>query len=127
MKNTGKQKILIVDDNEMNRAILSDMLGDEFDILEAADGVQAVATLTQAGASISLVLLDIVMPLMDGYEVLAVMNKEHWIDDIPVIMISAESRSAYIERAYELGVSDFISRLFDMLIVRQGDILAVVE
>ena len=119
MKNTGKQKILIVDDNEMNRAILSDMLGDEFDILEAADGVQAVATLTQAGASISLVLLDIVMPLMDGYEVLAVMNKEHWIDDIPVIMISAESRSAYIERAYELGVSDFISRLFDMLIVRR--------
>ena len=81
----------------MNRAILSDMLGDEFDILEAADGVQAVATLTQAGASISLVVLDIVMPLMDGYEVLAVMNKEHWIDDIPVIMISAESRSAYNE------------------------------
>lgn len=79
------------------------MLGDEYETLEAADGSEAVAILKQQGSSISLVLLDIVMPHMDGYEVLAVMNKQHWIDDIPVIMISAENRPSYIERAYELG------------------------
>ena len=114
-----KQKILIADDNEMNRAILADMLEAEFEIVEAADGVQAVSILNQMGTTIALVLLDIVMPNMDGYEVLAMMNKQRWIEDIPVIMISAENRSAYIERAYELGVCDFISRPFDALVVHR--------
>ncbi|MDO4305317.1 MAG: response regulator [Eubacteriales bacterium] len=113
------QKILIVDDSEMNRDILSEMLGKEYEIIEAENGEQAVAILQKQSVEISLVLLDIVMPVMDGYEVLAVMNSNHWIEDVPVIMISSESSPAVIDRAYELGVSDFISRPFDALIVRR--------
>ncbi len=114
-----KQKILIVDDSEMNRSILADMLGDEYEIIEAVDGVEAVARLNLDSTDISLVLLDIVMPNMDGFEVLAVMNRRNWIQDIPVIMISAENTSSYIEHAYELGVTDFISRPFDGQIVHR--------
>jgi len=112
-----KQKILIVDDSELNRAILADMLSDEYEIIEAENGLRAVALLQKQGPEISLVLLDIVMPEMDGFGVLDVMNQNRWIEDIPVIMISAEAGSSYIERAYELGVTDFISRPFDALIV----------
>lgn len=112
-----KQKILIVDDSEMNRSILSDMLDDEFDIIEATDGEEAVIILEKASREISLVLLDIVMPNMDGFEVLAMMNKYHWIEDAPVIMISAENTPSYVERAYELGVTDFINRPFDARVV----------
>lgn len=115
----SSHKILIVDDSEMNRAILSEMLGDEYEIIEAADGGQAVAILQKSSVEISLVLLDIVMPVMDGFEVLAIMNKKRWIQDIPVIMISAETSPSYIDRAYELGVTDFISRPFDSLVVRR--------
>ncbi len=114
-----KQKILIVDDSELNRAILADMLDDEYEIVEAEDGLQGVGLLQQRSAEISLVLLDIVMPRMDGFGVLEVMAQNHWIEDIPVIMISAESGSSHIERAYELGVTDFISRPFDALIVHR--------
>lgn len=114
-----KQKILIVDDSEMNRSILSDMLGDEYEIVEAVDGAEAVARLNIDSTDISLMLLDIVMPNMDGFEVLAVMNKRNWIQDIPVIMISAENDSSYVEHAYELGVTDFISRPFDGQIVHR--------
>lgn len=118
-KNIGKkQKILIVDDSEMNRAILADMLENEFEILEAANGKEAIILLHQQATSIDLVLLDIVMPEMDGFEVLAMMNKYHWIEDIPVIMISAENASTYMERAYDLGVSDYISRPFEITVVR---------
>ncbi len=117
-KNThNRQKILIVDDSEMNRAILSDMLKDDYEIVEAADGLQAMKILQDIGVDISLVLLDIVMPNMDGFELLAVMNKYHWIEDIPVITISAENSPSYIERAYQLGVTDFINRPFDAMIV----------
>jgi len=112
-----KQKILIVDDSELNRAILADMLDDEYEIIEAENGLQGVGVLQQQGTEISLVLLDIVMPEMDGFGVLEVMSQNHWIEDIPVIMISAETGSTHIERAYELGVTDFISRPFDALIV----------
>ena len=119
MSNEQKQKILIVDDSELNRAILADMLDDEYEIIEAEDGLQGVGLLQQRGAEISLVLLDIVMPQMDGFGVLEVMAEKHWIEDIPVIMISAESGSSHIERAYELGVTDFISRPFDALIVHR--------
>lgn len=113
----AKQTILIVDDSEMNRAILADMLGGEFDILEAENGKEGVAMLQKHGPEISLVLLDIVMPEMDGFGVLSMMNKFHWIEDIPVIMISAERGSSHIERAFKLGVTDFINRPFDALIV----------
>lgn len=118
-KNKSKQKILIVDDVEMNRAILSEMLGNEYEIIEAENGSEAVAILQKHSVEISLVLLDIVMPVMDGYEVLAMMNSKRWIDDVPVIMISAENSPSYINRAYDLGVMDFISRPFDIHIVRQ--------
>ena len=114
----SKEKILIVDDSEMNRAILADMLGDQYEILEAEDGLEAVATLQKQGAGISLVLLDIVMPRMDGFGVLDVMNQNRWIDEIPVIMVSAESGSTQVQRAYEMGVTDFIMRPFDVFIVR---------
>ncbi len=94
----GRSKILIVDDSEMNRSILADMLGDEFEIIEAADGVQAIAMLQRLQNEISLVLLDIVMPQMDGFAVLTVMKQQHWLEDVPVIMISAENTSSYVEK-----------------------------
>ena len=87
--NERKQKILIVDDSEMNRSILADMLGEEFEIMEACDGIEAVNVLRSFSTEISLVLLDIVMPKMDGLKVLTIMNSYKWIQDIPVIMISA--------------------------------------
>lgn len=114
---SDKQKILIVDDSELNRSILADMLGDEYEILEAENGNKGVAMLQKRGEEISLVMLDIVMPELDGFGVLNVMNKNRWIEDIPVIMISAESGSAYVERAFDLGAADFISRPFNALIV----------
>lgn len=113
----AKQKLLIADDSEMNRAILSDMLDGEYEIIEAENGVEAVQELDRHGEEISLVLLDIVMPQMDGFGVLEEMNRRGWIKTIPVIMISAENASSRIERAFELGISDFISRPFDALIV----------
>ena len=114
-----KQTILIVDDSMLNRALLADMIGDAYRIIEAEDGKQAVAALQKEGTGISLVLLDYVMPHMNGFNVLEVMNKNGWIKDIPVIMVSAESDAAYIERAYELGVTDFINRPYDVNIVRR--------
>lgn len=114
-----KQKILIVDDSEMNRSILADMLGEEYDIIEAEDGVQAVGILSKQASELSLVLLDIVMPKLDGFGVLGAMNQNGWIIDVPVIMVSAESGSKQVERAYELGVTDFINRPFDALVVRR--------
>ena len=113
-----KEKILIADDSAMNRAILTEMLGDGYEILEAENGRQAVSIM-QTNVDIDLLLLDIMMPEMDGFDVLAMMNKYHWIDDIPVIMISAENTSSYVERAYDLGATDYISRPFDMAIVRR--------
>lgn len=118
-KSKSREKILIVDDSEMNRSILADMLEDEFEILEASDGAQGIAVLQKMSSEISLVLLDIVMPQMDGFEVLAVMNKRNWIKDVPVIMISAESTPSYVQRAYELGVTDYISRPFDLWVVQR--------
>lgn len=112
-----KQKILIVDDSEMNRSILADILGDEYEILEAGDGVKGVALIQQFRTAIDLILLDIVMPEMDGFEVLTLMNEHGWIQDIPVIMISAENSPDQVERAYSLGVTDFINRPFNAVVV----------
>ena len=114
-----KQQILIVDDSEMNRAILTEMLKSEYKILEACNGEECLYMLQQYGTGISIVLLDIVMSKMDGFQVLSVMNRNHWIEDIPVVMISGEDSESYIRRAYEMGVSDYISRPFDAKIVYQ--------
>lgn len=119
MEIKNKSKILIADDSEMNRSILLDMLEEEYEIVEAENGAEAVAVLRQMGTEIALVLLDIVMPELDGFGVLDMMNQYHWIEDIPVIIISAESSSTYLERAFELGVTDYISRPFDNLIVQR--------
>ncbi len=114
-----KKKVLIVDDSEMNRALLVDMLGEEYEVVEAENGMQAIEILQKFENEFSIMLLDIVMPGMNGFEVLKLMNQYHWIENIPVIMISSESGSIQVERAYELGVTDFISRPFDALIVRR--------
>ena len=115
----NRQKILVVDDSEMNREILIEMLKEEFEVIEAEDGRQGLKLLRKYGKKISVVLLDIVMPVMDGFEVLTVMNRNHMIDDIPVIMISSEESETYIRRAFNFGVSDYISRPFDCNVVYQ--------
>ena len=108
-----KQKILIADDSEMNRELLAAILEEEYDIIQANDGVQAVDCFQRHAEEISLLLLDIVMPHMDGFEVLSYMNKEHWIDAIPVVIISSENSPIYIKRGYDLGATDFIEKPFD--------------
>ena len=108
-----KQKILIADDSEMNRELLAAILEEEYDIIQVNDGVQAVDCLQRQAEEISLLLLDIVMPHMDGFEVLSYMNKEHWIDAIPVVIISSENSPIYIKRGYDLGTTDFIGKPFD--------------
>jgi len=119
MEKRNLPQLLVVDDSEMNREILKEILGKEYRILEACDGEEALKILEQYGTEISLVLLDIIMPKMDGFEVLAYMNRDKWIEDIPVIMISSEGSESYIRRAYELGASDYISRPFDAKVVYQ--------
>ena len=119
MEKRNLPQLLVVDDSEMNREILKEILGKEYRFLEACDGEEALKMLEQQGTEISLVLLDIIMPKMDGFEVLAYMNRDKWIEDIPVIMISSEGSESYIRRAYELGASDYISRPFDTKVVYQ--------
>lgn len=112
-----RQLILIVDDSELNRTLLSEMLKDDFRILEASNGRECLDALEQYGMGISLVLLDINMPVMDGFEVLVQMNRNHWIEDIPVVMISSDDTESNIKRAYDMGVSDYIRGPFDAQIV----------
>lgn len=112
-------KILIVDDSDMNRSILADILENDFEIIEACDGVEAVNYLRTYGVEISLVLLDIFMPRMDGFKVLTIMNAYKWIQDIPVIMISSDNSASSIARAYEMGATDFIQRPFDATVVNR--------
>lgn len=114
-----RHKILIVDDSQMNRALLSDMLEDNFDVFEAADGREAYSMILAGEHDFSVMLLDIVMPNMNGFELLEIMNKKGWIHDIPVIMISSEKGEAFVERAYDLGVIDFIDRPFNERIVKR--------
>lgn len=114
-----KQKILIADDSEMNRLLLAEMLSEEFEIVEAENGKECLKKLQKYGKEISVVLLDIMMPVMDGFEVLTYMNKNRWIEDIPVIMISSEESVTYIRRAFEFGASDYIKRPFDGKVVYQ--------
>ncbi len=112
-----REKILVVDDSEINRSILLDILEEKFEIIEAADGVEALVMLEKYSTDISAVLLDIVMPRMNGFEVLAAMGKRGWIEQIPVLVISAENSATQIERAFGLGAIDFIMRPFDALLV----------
>lgn len=114
-----RQQILIVDDSQINCEILAEILKDEYRILEAANGEECINLLKQYGTGIALLLLDINMPVMDGFEVLALMNRKHWIEDIPVIMISSEDSASYVRRAYEMGASDYIIRPFDVQVVHQ--------
>ncbi len=114
---TRKQKILIADDSAINRALLIDMLEDEYELLEACDGEEAVAILQARSAEIDLVLLDIVMPKMNGFDVLEMMNRHRWLDSVAVIMISSDDSASHIERAFSLGATDFISRPFDAVVV----------
>ena len=113
----AKQQILIVDDSQMNRELLAEMLQEDFKIMEAENGKQAVEILQKHSSEIALVLLDIIMPVMNGFEVLEVMNEKHMMENIPVIMISTENTDEIIRQAYELGVSDYINRPFDARIV----------
>ena len=115
----NKLRILIVDDSEFNRAILKEILEETYEIIEADGGNEALHKIDEYGMKISLVLLDIIMPEKDGFEVLKYMEEERLISDIPVIMISSEDSANYIRRAYEMGVSDYINRPFDANIVYQ--------
>lgn len=113
----NRETILIVDDSAMNRMLLSDILADTYNIIEAEDGEQAIAILQQHASEISIVVLDMVMPRVDGFGVLEAMNENRWIQFLPVVSISTESSPEFVERAYSLGVTDFINRPFDELIV----------
>ena len=112
-----KTQILLVDDSKMNRMILKEILGGDYSILEAENGQECLEKMQAEAGNIALVLLDINMPVMDGFEVLKAMNANHTIEDIPVIMISSEDSDAAIRRSYELGASDYVNRPFDARIV----------
>lgn len=115
----GKQTILIVDDSEMNRDLLIDILEDQYDLIEAENGVKAIEILAEQREAISLVLLDIMMPEMDGFGVLSHIYQNHWNESFAVIMISADDSPVNIKRAYDLGAFDYISRPFDAAIVQR--------
>lgn len=114
---TQKNKILIADDAELNRDMLTMMLGSQYDFVYAVNGKEAVECLEKE--EIDLVLLDINMPVMDGFDVLTVMNNRGWIEDIPVIIISAEDSNEFITRGYQLGVTDYIRRPFISIVVQK--------
>ena len=113
----NKSQILLVDDSKMNRMMLTEILGDSYHVLEAENGRECMEKLQEEAGNIALVLLDINMPVMDGFEVLKAMNANHTIEDTPVIMISSEDSDAAIRRSYELGASDYVNRPFDARIV----------
>ena len=114
-----RKKLLIADDSEMNRAMLANMLDHDFEIIEAADGRETITALEMYGSEIAALLLDVVMPEMDGFQVLEEMRRRGWTEDVPTIMISAETGSSYIDRAFELGASDYISRPFATSVIRR--------
>ncbi len=115
----GKQKILIVDDSEMNRMLLADILEKQYEVMEAENGRRAVEILSENEADFWFVLLDIMMPEMDGFGVLNYINEHHWDDRVVVIMISSDDSPGNISRAYSLGAFDYIGRPFDPMIVRK--------
>lgn len=116
-ESTDKLKILIVDDSELNRELLAGMLGDEYEIYQVENGKKAIDILEENREQFKLVLLDINMPVMDGYEVLSIMKRRKWLDKLPVIVISAEISGESVKKAYELGASDYFVRSFNVAIV----------
>lgn len=112
-------KVIVVDDSEINRTILSEILKSEYEIIEADSGNTAIEMLQKYRSDIALVLLDVVMPGMDGYSVLEFMNRIGIIEDVPVIMISAESSADFITKAYDLGAVDYVSRPFEAAVVQR--------
>lgn len=114
-----KLKILIVDDSELNREILTDILESQYDIIEAENGKMAVEILEKRLSEIVIVMLDLVMPEMDGIQVLNMMNEKGWINDVPVVMISSESSPSAMDKAYDLGITDYITRPFDTKTVQR--------
>lgn len=116
-ESTDKLKILIVDDSELNRELLAGMLGDEYEIYQVENGKKAIDILEENREQFKLVLLDINMPVMDGYEVLSIMKRRKWLDKLPVFVISAEISGESVKKAYELGASDYFVRPFNVAIV----------
>ena len=116
--NTPKHKILVVDDSDINRLLLTELLKDEYEVYEADGGKNAIAFFDRK-EEISLVLLDIVMPDVDGYDVLKAMRQRGLLEDIPVIMISAENAAEYITKAFDLGATDYVSRPLEAAVVRR--------
>ncbi len=113
-----RNKILIVDDQEMNREILTEILKNEYSIMEADGGRKAISMIQKHQSEIAVVLLDLVMPEVDGYAVLEVMKNQAWLKTIPVLVITAESKASVESRCFEMGVSDFIKKPFDNAIIR---------
>ena len=116
-ESTDKLKILIVDDSELNRELLASMLEDEYEIYQVENGKKAIDILEENREQFKLVLLDLNMPVMDGYEVLSIMKRRKWLDKLPVIVISAEISGESVKKAYELGASDYFVRPFNASIV----------
>lgn len=116
-KEQALQQILIVDDSDMNRAMLREILKDNFSILESSNGIECLSCVEHMGSSLSLILLDLNMPEMDGFEVLAELSRLGYMDDIPVIIISGTDSTADICRAYDLGATDYIHRPFNTQVI----------
>lgn len=115
-----RDKILIVDDAVMNREILREILQEEqYTVLEAEDGMTALATIEGKHAEIAAVLLDLVMPVMDGFAVLEQLNRRKLIGEVPVLVISGESSPENEQRCFDLGVSDFIGKPFNANLVKR--------
>ena len=113
-----RSKVLIVDDLEMNREMLAAILEKEYPILEADSGKKAITMIQEHQDEIAVVLLDLVMPEMDGFAVLEIMKNHSWLKTIPVLVITAESKAGVESKCFEMGVSDFIKKPFDNAIVR---------
>lgn len=115
--NEKKKTVMIVDDSKFNQEMLSEMLGEQYEYVYANDGVQAIDILNSAVA-VDVILLDINMPHMDGFEVLRIMNEKSWIEEIPVVVVSSESQSELLNRVFELGAIDCIIRPFRSIVVQ---------
>lgn len=113
-----KDKVLIVDDNEINRAVLAGMLRDEYQILEAENGKAALPLMEENIDELAIVLLDLMMPELDGFGVLEVMNQNDWMKKLPVLVITGEDDAGTEERCFEEGVSDFITKPFSHVLVK---------
>lgn len=113
------KKVLIVDDMEVNRDMLIDILETDYGVLEAENGKQALEMIEEHLNELAVILLDLVMPEMDGWEVLDVLQKKDWMKKVPVLIISGEQSLQAEKKCFNLGVSDFIRKPFDDTLVRK--------